>query len=75
MLDLFQRATTEDTNTVKIKADEFIQRMKYYEKFKQRDMDQENGNDPVLKYFKKCQQGHELLLPVFEKIYQKTLCL
>ena len=38
-------------------------------------MDQENVNDPALKYFKKCQQENSLLLPIFEKIYKKTLCL
>ena len=51
--------------------------MQYYEKFKKRDMDDDvdNANDPALKYFKKCMEQHDLLLPIFEKIYRKTLCL
>ena len=50
--------------------------MKYYEKFKKRDMDEDTKtNDPAMKYFKKCQEEKTLLLPIFEKIYMKTLCL
>lgn len=26
----------------------------YYDKFKKRDMDEENKDDPALKYFKRC---------------------
>ena len=72
---LFQRASNEDATTIQGKADEFIQRMKYYEKFKQREMAEDDSNDPALKYFRKCQEAHDLLLPIFEKIYRKTLCL
>ena len=49
--------------------------MKYYEKFKQRDMEEQNEQDPAIKYFKKCKEENSLLLPIFEKIYRKTLCL
>lgn len=31
--------------------------------------------DPALKYFKRCLEKNSLLLPIFEKIYRKTLCL
>lgn len=72
---LFQRASSNENLTVQGKADEFIQRMTYYQKFKKRDMDQKNEDDPALKYFKKCQENNTLLLPIFEKIYRKTLCL
>ena len=49
--------------------------MKYYEKFKKRDMDESDEDDPAIKYFKKCFEKNSLLLPIFEKIYRKTLCL
>ena len=58
--------------------------MQYYKKFKKRDMleeetkDESEANasiDPALKYFKRCQENNTLLLPIFEKIYRKTLCL
>ena len=75
LVSLFQRASSQDTDTIQVKADEFIQRMNYYQKFKQRDMDEENVDDPALKYFKRCQENNTLLLPIFEKIYRKTLCL
>ena len=39
-------------------------------------MDEHNKtSDPAMKYFKKCLEEKTLLLPIFEKIYQKTLCL
>ena len=72
---LFQYASSQEVGTVQGKANEFIQRMQYYQKFKQRDMDEDNQDDPALKYFKRCQENNTLLLPIFEKIYRKTLCL
>ena len=51
---LFQRASNEDATTIQNKADEFIQKMKYYEQFKMREMDVDESADPALKYFQKC---------------------
>lgn len=38
-------------------------------------MDEDGNEDPNLKYFKKCLEKNSLLLPIFEKVYKKTLCL
>lgn len=38
-------------------------------------MSEEKKDDPALEYFKKCLENNSLLLPIFEKIYHKTLCL
>lgn len=76
LASLFQRASTDETSKIQGKADEIVQRIEYYELFKHRDMDENNNSrDPQLKYFKKCLEQNSLLLPIFEKIYSKTLCL
>ena len=75
---LFQRASNEDHTTIQTKAKDFIERMKYYEKLKKRDLGEDDefiANDPTMKYFRRCMEKHELLLPIFEKIYRRTLCL
>ena len=38
-------------------------------------MTEGNEDDPALNYFKSCLEKNSLLLPIFEKIYSKTLCL
>ena len=52
-----------------------MQRIDHYQKFKKKDMTEGNEDDPALNYFKSCLEKNSLLLPIFEKIYSKTLCL
>ena len=52
--------------------------MKHYEQYKKRkiaEIDENLENDAALKYYKRCLETNTLPLPIFEKIFKKTLCL
>ena len=62
----------------------FESNIHYTKRFKQRHMEENHGpeaieidaeNDPRIKYMKKCLENLDSILPVFDKIFNKTLCL
>ena len=56
----------------------------YIKRFKQRNMEENFGpdaieleaeRDPRIRYMKKCEQNLDKILPIFDKVVKKTLCL
>lgn len=77
---MFDRTLEEETKTISNIARDFVRKQEYEAKFKKRELSTDrNGQqydlDPRIKYFKQCLQEQDLVLPILDKIYKKTLCL
>ena len=77
---MFNKTIEEETKAISNIARTFIRKNEYADKFKRRELStdrkgQDYDLDPRIKYFKKCLQEQNLVLPILDKIYKKTLCL
>ena len=77
---MFNRTIEEETRTLSNIANNFVRNNEYAKKFKRRELSTDRKGvqydlDPRIKYFKKCLEETDLVLPILDKIYKKTLCL
>ena len=56
-------------------ADGILARNEYHTKLKNREFAEYTTKDPRIQYFKECQREQNLILPILDKIWKKTLCL
>ena len=79
-VSLFSKCIDEETKTISNIANSFVRKNEYTKKFKMRELStdrhgQDYDLDPRVQYFKNCLKEHDLVLPILDKIYKKTLCL
>lgn len=77
---MFNKTIEEETRTLSNIANNFVSNNEYVEKFKKRELSTDRNGvqydlDPKIKYFKKCLEEPDLVLPILDKIFKKTLCL
>ena len=80
---MYVRGEESDKLTLKNVADNFSNKQVYQDRMKQRDIEEDFAQvkvenpeiDPRIKYMKRCLQNLNMTLPIFDKIFRKTLCL
>ena len=80
---IYQGQEKINKETLQVVVDNFEKSFEYAERFKKRRIEDDvnmiknpdMGEDPRIKYMKRCMEAIDLNLPIFEKIYRKTLCL
>lgn len=78
--NMFNKCVEEETKTISNIANTFVRQTEYAKTFKKRELSVDKhgiayDQDPRITYFKKCLQKPDLVLPILDKIYKKTLCL
>ena len=71
----FSKSLEEETKQMGHIAQTILRKGEYQKKFSQIQKYNDQVEDPRIQFFNKCSKDGDLVLPILDKIWKKTLCL